>query len=473
MKKFKQKNSYTFLRDLKRFDLKLFVNIAKFRDFKNKIGINSFILCLSCSALFAQNPPQYISDSLQSILNHSIDNNSLNPGVVLSVHVPGQWTWSGASGKAINGMTVGKPETNASPQSKFRIGSISKTFISTAIMMLEEQNLLNINDTIGKYLRTSLLNDTINSSEPVKIRHLLNHTSGIDNSASNMTCQQNALANLTANYSLETAIYCGASQGEIFPPEFAWAYSNTNYSILAMIIEIVSGQSSSEYIYNNIILPLGLTNTAVPTTNEISSEHMGCYWDLGSLLDMTIVNPTLYWGWADIVSTTEDLNTFYKALLAGEIVNQNSLTKMKTMYAGTYDYGLGLDFYEIENNKPYFGHTGEVGNSSSLWFADLATTNLPNGYFMKTYINTANTNNLSKNNLLKVYPNPSNKSIHVQFESSSEKQITIYDLMEKNLLTLNSNLELTTINLENFKSGLYLIEVINEGEKYLKIIVKE
>ena len=80
---------------------------------------------------------------------------------------------------------------------------------------------------------------------------------------------------------------------------------------------------------------------------------------------------------------------------------------------------------------------------------------------------------MSKNNLLKVYPNPSNKSIHVQFESSNEKQITIYDLMEKNLLTLNSNLELTTINLENFKSGLYLIEVINEGEKYLKIIVKE
>lgn len=435
----------------------------------------------------SQTAPSEIADSLQAILNRALPQGVQNPGAVMSVFVPGQWTWSGASGSAINGMTAGHPATTAAPTDKFRVGSITKTFIAAAILLLEEQGLLNTEDFISQYLRTSLVNDTIMSSEPVRIRHLLNHTSGIDNSANNTSCQQNALADLSASHTLEEAIYCGASQGEIFPPEFAWAYSNTNYSILAMIIEEVSGQNSMDYIYHHIIAPLGLSETEIPTTDEISAPHMGCYWNIGNLIDMTIVDASLYWGWADIVSTTTDLNRFYYALLNGQLINQTSLNKMMTMYPGTYDYGLGLDFYGIgSSGVPYFGHTGEVGNSSSMWYANNVTTAFPNGYFISYNFNyqgvdmwpaidepvynlmnsfVTKINNLSNNEPeVSVYPNPAQEELNIEIQTidGDKGTITIYDLAGQ--MILQSMIELHTgsnhfkISLADLTDGIYCYE---------------
>lgn len=434
----------------------------------------------------AQAPPSNIADSLQAILDRSLPAGVQNPGVVMSVHVPGKWTWSGASGHAISGMSSGQPATMAAPTDKFRVGSISKTFMATAIMMLEEQGLLSIEDTIGKYLRASLVYDTIQSSEPVRIRHLLNHTSGIDNSANNTSCQQNALADLTASHTLEEAIYCGASQGEIFPPEFAWAYSNTNYSILAMILQNITGQTSMDYIQQHIITPLGLTQTEIPSTVSINNNHMGCYWNIGTWIDMTDVNASLYWGWADIVSTTTDLNTFYHALLSGQLVNQNSLTKMFTMFPGTYDYGLGLDFYSIgNNNDAYFGHTGEVGNSSSMWYANTVTSNIPNGYFISYNFNyqgvdmwtviddpvynlltTMVTSTLSANApsiKTKVYPNPAKENITFMVEHlNSTATLLVYDISGRlifNIQTDDNKSSSFTLDLNGIDSGVYSYEI--------------
>ena len=217
-------------------------------------------------------------------------------------------------------MTTGQPATVAQPNSKFRVGSITKTMIATCILKLEENGLLNIEDPIDNYLRSTLVNDTIASSGTLKIRHLLNHTSGISNSADNPTCQSTVLNNPLTTWTLEEAIYCGASQGEVFPPEFAWGYSNTNYSILAMIIEEITGNSYENYLLQNIINPLNLQNTEIPSSAQINGSHMGCYWDIGSWIDLTIIHPSTYTGWADVVSTTEDLNIFYSNLLDGNLI---------------------------------------------------------------------------------------------------------------------------------------------------------
>ena len=76
--------------------------------------------------------------------------------------------------------------------------------------------------------------------------------------------------------------------------------------IIGNIIAIreVTGQTAADYITQNIITPLGLLNTEFPTTNQLSSPHMGCYWNIGSWIDLTIINPSVYAGWADVVSTT-------------------------------------------------------------------------------------------------------------------------------------------------------------------------
>ena len=438
------------------------------------------------SSIKAQMAPSIIADSLQAILDRSLPTGVTNPGAVLGVSVPGKWSWYGASGKSIAGITNGYPAVTANPTDKFRVGSISKTFTAVAILKLEQAGLLSTNDTIGKFLRPSLIYDTIKSSSPVSILELLNHTSGIANSADNMACQQNVLNNLTSYHSLEEGINCGASQGEDFPPNFTWGYSNTNYSILAMIIEKITGQSYDDYITQNIITPLNLTNTEVPDNDQISGNHLGCYWPTGGpLLDLTIIDPSVYMGWANIVSTAADLNTFFTALRNGNILNPASLTKMMTIAPSAWNYGLGIEFYPIYGTN-YFGHSGEVANTSGMFFLDTITAYLPNGYYISYNFNyqgvdittkideavytllvneissmTAIAEQSQSLRLNKTYPNPSSSELNIEYSSSknSNCEIAIYTSEGTLLKTIVVNsLEDTNtlkIDLENFSSGIY------------------
>ena len=142
-----------------------------------KIYLIAQITCISI-CLKSQGPPAAIANSLQNIIDNALPNQLNNSGMVLSIHVPGKWTWEGASGYSICGMTSGQPTTIALPNSKFRVGSITKTMVATCILKLEENGLLNTEDPIENYLRATLINDTIAPSSTLKIRHLLNHTSG-------------------------------------------------------------------------------------------------------------------------------------------------------------------------------------------------------------------------------------------------------------------------------------------------------
>ncbi len=453
---------------------------------------------LNTSNMFAQSPPVFISDSLQSILNQSLPAGFTNGGAVMEVHVPGQWTWNSSTGFAIAGITSGQPQTNAVANDKFRVGSITKMMVSTCILKLQEQGLLSIEDPISMHLRSTLVTDTIASSGVVKIRHLLNHTSGISNSGDNNSCQSDVLSNPLGAHSLEDAIFCGASQGEIFPPEFAWAYSNTNYSILAMIIENITGLSYTDYLTQTIITPLGLLNTEIPTTNQISSSHMGCYWNIGSWIDLTIINPTTYTGWADVVSNTSDLVIFMKALRNSEIINSSSLTQMQTLYPGTYDYGLGYDFYTL-SDVSYTGHYGEVANTSGLFFANTSSELAPNGYYISYNFNVQGADMINKIDIpvlnflktglfsngltslenetqsLKVFPNPASSKINIATveKNNVANMITLFDELGK-IVFQEKRIGLTNYSFDcsMFNRGVYTISIQNESKaEFHKIVL--
>jgi D-alanyl-D-alanine carboxypeptidase len=431
----------------------------------------------------AQTAPVAIADSLQYILDHALPSGFANAGAIMEVHVPGQWTWKGATGSGIAGITVGQQQTIASGTDRFRVGSITKTMVATCILKLEEAGQLSIEDPISLYLRPTLVNDTIASSDTVRIRHLLNHTSGIANSGDNTSCQQNVLTNPLGSHSLEEAIYCGASQGEVFPPEFAWAYSNTNYSILAMIIQNVTGQSYRDYLTQTVITPLGLTDTEIPLMNQLSGPHMGCYWNIGNWIDLTIINPTTYTGWADVVSSTADLNVFYKALRNGQLVNNTSLAKMHTMYPGTFGYGLGLDFYTI-TAVDYIGHYGEVANTSGMFFGNTASAIAPNGYYISYNFNvqgadmqnmidvpvlqllnsafTATAEISTKQKQVRMYPNPATALVQLELPGNAETHITVSDATGRvvKVLTVSSGTR-AAIDCAAMERGIYQVTVTN------------
>lgn len=471
---------------------------SKFKAMKNVFSFRTLITGTVFGLLFAQTQaqttPQYIADSLQEILDASLPTDFAKSGAVMTVYVPGQWTWSSASGYAISGITGGQPQSYAQATDKFRTGSITKMMIATCILKLQEDGLLHIEDPIDNYLRSTLINDTIQPSETIRIRHLLNHTSGISNSADNTSCQMDVLNNPAGAHSLEDAVYCGASQGEIFPPEFAWAYSNTNYSLLAMIINEVSGMDYRDYLNQTIIQPLNLTQTEIPATLQIQGNHMGCYWNIGSWTDLTIINSTTYAGWADVVSTTTDLVTFYEGLRNGNIINASSFALMQTMYPGTFDYGLGYDVYD-RDGIAYTGHYGEVANTSGLFFANTSSTLAPYGYYIAYNFNTQGAdminlidepvlNLLNGNgttatiaeiggNGFEIYPNPAADFVRIFAKGEEIRKVTMFDetgnLVQQEIP--ESGTAEVYVDCSKLRRGIYIIQVQTDGKFELHKIV--
>ena len=446
---------------------------------------------------FGQSAPAMIADSLQAILDKSLPASFSKPGAVMGIVVPGQWSWFGSSGNAIAGITSGQPATLATPTTQFRVGSITKNMVAACILKLEQEGKLSIDDAIDKYLRPTLVNDTIAASDTVRIRHLLNHTSGISNSADNTSCQMDVLTNPLNSHSLEEAIYCGTSQGEIFPPGFAWAYSNTNYSILAMIIKNITGISCADYIRQNIITPLGLTHTEIPVTNQISSAHMGCYWNIGNWIDLTIINPSTYTGWADVVSSTQDLTTYYQALLNGTIINATELARMKTIDPASFDYGMGLDFYKFSGSD-YYGHYGEVANTSGMFFGNIQTVLAPNGYYIAYNFNTQGVDmqtmidqpvmNLLKSTQLSVsepyasieaslFPNPSEGLSFLKLVNPHQGlELSITGIEGKVYYeeSISSGVQNVSLDTKNLNSGIYFVNLRGTASSCtLKLMVRK
>ena len=458
--------------------------------FTLKSIVLAFLLTLTYSGR-AQTPPVSISNSLQSILDNSVPSTLTQSGAIMRVVVPGVWEWSGASGNAIAGITAGQPISMAVDTMQFRVGSITKMMVATCIMKLEQDGLLSIDDTIGDYLRATIINDTLIPSAPITIRHLLNHTSGVANSADNISCQTDVLTTPLGSHTLEDAIYCGGSQGEFFTPGLMWGYSNTNYSLLAMIIEEVTGQSYDSYLTQTIITPLGLTKTVAHPADQIADPHMGCYWNIGSWIDLTIINSTTYTGWADIISTTDDLIEFYTQLLDGNIINATQLARMKTIDAASFDYGMGLDFYELVGTD-YFGHYGEVANTSGLFFVDVNSSIAPNGYYISynfnvqgaytpvsidepviTLLSQALSINEEMGSNFSLYPNPTESSCTISLDQTVENQfLEVYDFKGSKVYveTIPKYTSSVTLDVSAYERGMYFLRL--QGMKVQRLIVE-
>ena len=138
----------------------------------------------------------------------------------------------------------------ATPKTVFQIQSITKTFTAAAILLLAEEGKLALDDPVAKHLE-----GTPDSWKGITIRHLLNHTSGIKDFINDAT------ASLRLEVTEEEVLRATASRPLNFPPGERWAYSNTNYHLLAMIIRKLSGQWYGDFLRERIFVPLGMTDT--------------------------------------------------------------------------------------------------------------------------------------------------------------------------------------------------------------------
>lgn len=237
------------------------------------------------------------------------------------------------------------------PDTIFRLGSITKQFTATAIMRLQEKEKLNVNDSICKYLE-----NCSPAWQTVTIRNLLTHTSGIPDYTSLPDFKKSASQPLT-NAEL-------IARFKDMPLEFAvgegYRYSNTAYNLLGAIIEKVSGKTYADYLQENIFAPLKMKNTGYDVSSKVIKNRAAGYLiDKNSMSNADFLDMSIPYSAGAIYSTTGDLLIWDQALETEKILSRKSLEEMFTPFKNDYGFGFGITEYlghkEIYHGGGIFG----------------------------------------------------------------------------------------------------------------------
>lgn len=286
------------------------------------------------------------------------------PAVAARVTI-GDQTWASAGGLFD---TAGKEA--ASPEGRFRIASMSKTFLAVAVMQLAESGALSLDDPAAKWLPKDITAKIANADKAT-IRQLLTMTSGlpeylnddfydaVDDDPQHPWTPQEAL---TYAYDLPAS----------FAPSDGFEYTNTNYVLLQLIVEAAAKKPMYQVMRENIFEPLSLKDTYVQAQEKGGATVHG-YEDFdgdGQDDDMTDINDGLGLGDGALVSTTADLTRFYQGVFVDhKILSEKSAQAMIDAAQEGDEYGIGLEVYDSDYGQ-LIGHTGAVlGFTGAVYYA--------------------------------------------------------------------------------------------------------
>lgn len=287
-------------------------------------------------------------------------------------------------------------EENMNKDAKFRIASVSKSFLATVVLQLMEEGKISLDNPYGDYLPDSITSLFPYDGEAT-IKQLLNHTSGIYDFEDDQFVMMLFMDMQYHWTPWELLNYAATAEEAVFKaPGTEYSYSNTNYILLGLIVEVVSNKTMEENINNRIINPLNLHNTV--------SWHEGV--DLNNCAIGKMVAPDatvipindatlpLYfeWGHGQMISTVSELYAFFNALGNGQLfTNPETLDIMLTgtPLSENESSGLGIHLY---HNELGFGHDG-----STAGFVTTVIINPETGYVLIACFNELDMGN-SENN---------------------------------------------------------------------------
>jgi len=375
-----------------------------------------------------QKPDAY-QTNIDSLLN-TYDKNGLFMGsIILS-----------KNGKTVYENTVGfsdiKSKKKASTNTKYRLGSVTKTFTATLILKAIEENKLDIKETIENYF------PNVKNANKITIAHLLQHRSGIHSFTKDKWFFDNR-----TEYISSTEMLSKISKYESdFKPNSQGEYSNSNYFLLALILEKIYNTSYENLLQEKICNPLKLNNTYSGKEININDNESYSYNYDEKWTEFPETDLSTGKGTGSIVSTSKDLNSFFESLLTGKVLSAESLTLMKTIKDR---FGMGLFRYKT-NDRQGFGHRGRIDEfrATSIYFSkeNLAFTLISNG--SKIDINEIYTE------ILKLYLNDAPVEIS---ESEVKKFVGVYvsqkDSNDKSVFIQDKNVLVNFIKSE-FKAPL-------------------
>ncbi|MBM3836919.1 MAG: DUF3471 domain-containing protein [Verrucomicrobia bacterium] len=202
------------------------------------------------------------------------------------------------------------------PETKFRIGSISKQFTASAILKLQEQGKLSVSDKLSKFIPDYPRGDE------VTIHHLLTHTSGIHS----YTSKPDFFETVTVPVKPEDLIKSFKNDPYDFAPGEKWSYNNSGYFLLGAILEKVAGASYGDFLKQHFFEPLGMNNTGVHNATDIlEHEATGYTYERGAFKKALDWNMSRAGGAGALYSTVEDLFKWNEALFNGKVLGEATL----------------------------------------------------------------------------------------------------------------------------------------------------
>ncbi len=238
------------------------------------------------------------------------------------------------------------------PSTSFHLASVSKTFTGMAILKLAEQGKLNVEDSVSKHLPGF-------PCTGVTIKTLLNHRSGLPNYAYFTEKLGWDKKRLITNKDVLDFIIERHEDIDIGTPDRHFSYSNTNYALLALIIEKVSGQFYGDYLRMTFFEPLGMKDTYVFTRAD-SAKSLPSFFYSGRQYAFDFLD--LVYGDKNIYSTVRDLLKWDQGLHNGQLFKKETLDAAYSGYSferpGINNYGFGWRMFLLRNGKKFIYHNG-------------------------------------------------------------------------------------------------------------------
>lgn len=280
-------------------------------------------------------------------------------------------------GKVIASKNVGyadrSSKTKITRSTKYRVGSITKTYTATMIFQAIDEHKLTLDGTIDRFF------PKIQNANKISIRNLLSHKSGIPN----FTKSEDYSTYHTTGKTPEELMRIFENSGSNFEPNTRTEYSNSNYVLLSYILEKVYNKPYAEILREKIIQPLKLTQTYFGGKIDLQ-KHEACSYQLDSVwTKQSETEMTMLTGAGAIVATPREVLKFVDALFNKNLISKSSLAEMKKDF-------LGLGDFSFENRQSY-GHTGHVDGFNCLY-----------GYFPEdniSFIITSNGSGLDNNDI--------------------------------------------------------------------------
>jgi D-alanyl-D-alanine carboxypeptidase len=294
--------------------------------------------------------------AMMAIVDAGLDSTA-TPGAIVGVWYPGRGTWLHAAG--IGDVATAAPFT---VDDHVRIASNTKTFVATAILQMVDEGMLALDDPLEQYI-TSVPNGA-----EITIRQVLSMSAGIHDYVNDPVIAEESEDDPLLAFTPEQALEIVRASTPDFAPGERTQYSNSNYVLLGMIAEDLTGQPIETLIEDRLLAPLGMTNTSFATTPDMPTPFAHGY-DMGEpgeeLRDVTFSNPDIAWASGAMISILADLGIWAEALGTGSLISpelQAERLQFGSLGEGPLSPGYGLGILSING---LVGHNGGIRGYSS------------------------------------------------------------------------------------------------------------